>query len=246
MNRKITVSDRLEIVKQGKAQATLKWSSLKSRELLLYFFIYHNKKIHRHTILQALWSEHTIEQATQRLHNTISQIRKLIAPYQHYMSIEYRDEYYLFSLSHVNFENKVWEEKIDLLPRLNKSTVDEYEEVLTQRRDGRFFVDEDYEWLEVERYRLQELWKKTTLKLSIYYYDLKKYDKAELLLRQLYDYSPEDEKINLLLMKIYAILSYDVLVDYQYTILKKELNEIGLVITDEIRNWYRHYKHTNT
>src|SRR5699024_11934223 len=58
-----------------------------------------------------------------------------------------------------------WENEILKLPKLNETTIAEYERIMAWN-EGSLLANADYIWLEAERHRLDSLWIHMALKIA--------------------------------------------------------------------------------
>lgn len=236
----IHVCTELEFILPDNRKMIFPWRTARAKELFLYLLHHKEEFVRKTEIIDILWEDFNAEQAYAQLYTTIYHIRNTLKAFQDHILIKNVADGYVLMLHNVLIDVDEWEQHIDALPPLSEETIEKYEDVM-QICNCNYLDKDGYMWAESERFRLKQKWKKYAQLLADYYYDVELYDHAEVWLNQIHEDAPEDEDAHFLLMKIYAKLKYGLLVDHQYSLLLKELQELGLTVRPEVQDWYDHY-----
>ncbi|MGV2622825.1 UNVERIFIED_CONTAM: response regulator [Halobacillus marinus] len=225
----------------GTHSEKLKWRTNKARELFAYFLHHHGRTVPKSEIIFQFWPEGDGDRSLSQLYTTIYHIRKRLEEYQDYLSLKSMNGGYILETNHVTIDIVEWETNLKKLAPLSPDTITDYERVM-KHYTGTYLEKDDYLWADAERLRLEELWHRTAFSIAAYYYKEQEPSKAERWLKRICNVFPEDEKANLLLMKVFAESDQSVMVMKQYDQLKAALDELCVEVSDETSAWYEQWR----
>ncbi|WP_058308512.1 response regulator [Gracilibacillus massiliensis] len=226
------------------APQTINWRTAKSKELFLYLLQYEGKVVLKSEIIEALWEEVDIDKAFSHLYVSIYNIRQSLREMHDYIEITNQNGGYLLNFKNVSLDIKEWKKQLFHRPDLNIDNLSKYEEIMGLYR-GSYLNSHDYLWLQADRFKLEETWLRYAKLMADCYQQNSLFEKAVAWYTIILENRPEDEQAAFSLMRIYAILQYRMLVDFQYKELKKSLDELNLNMNPEITSWYNNWSTTN-
>jgi len=227
----------------------MKWRTSKAKELFAYMLEHRNEMIYRDTILELFWPESDIDKASKQLYTAIYTIRKTLKNYGVdgvKISSPLLNSGYKLVVENIVVDVEQWLSRLKLLPPIQQTTVDEHEQIF-QMYTGYYLGDCDYLWAESERERLRRLWLHHAQQLSEFYIRNESYIAAIKVQEKVQALFSDAEENYFTLMKLYDLLNNTAAVEEQYWLLKKMLQEhLAVEPSEEIEDWYRSWKQTNT
>ncbi len=122
----------------------VKWERTKAEELMAYFLMNHNKKIHKAIIIDTLWEYYEPDKALRILQTVVHKLRTIISPMKEFMNIIYEDNSYSLLIKNFQFDLLETERKIRELDvkYANASQIEELKRIL----DKGLFANKGYIW----------------------------------------------------------------------------------------------------
>ncbi len=235
------------VLPDGQTQI-LKWRTSKAKELFAYLLNHRDEIIYRDTILELFWPESDRDKASKQLYTAIYTIRQTLKNYGLegvQISSPLLNSGYKLLLEQTVVDVEQWLSSLKALPSLEKSTVDQHEQVF-QLYTGDYLGDCDYLWAESEKERLRRLWLHHAHQLSEFYITNENYSAAIKVQETVQALFAGEEENYFILMKLYDLLNNVAAVEEQYLLLKKALQEhLAMEPSEEIENWYKRWKQTN-
>lgn len=235
------------VLPDGQTQI-LKWRTSKAKELFAYLLNHRDEIIYRDTILELFWPESDRDKASKQLYTAIYTIRQTLKNYGLegvQISSPLLNSGYKLLLEQTVVDVEQWLSSLKALPSLEKSTVDQHEQVF-QLYTGDYLGDCDYLWAESEKERLRRLWLHHAHQLSEFYITNENYSAAIQVQETVQALFAGEEENYFILMKLYDLLNNVAAVEEQYLLLKKALQEhLAVEPSEEIENWYKRWKQTN-
>ncbi|MCE4046665.1 response regulator [Lysinibacillus fusiformis] len=235
------------VLPDGQTQI-LKWRTSKAKELFAYLLNHRDEIIYRDTILELFWPESDRDKASKQLYTAIYTIRQTLKNYGLegvQISSPLLNSGYKLLLEQTVVDVEQWLSSLKALPSLEKSTVDQHEQVF-QLYTGDYLGDCDYLWAESEKERLRRLWLHHAHQLSEFYITNENYSAAIKVQETVQALFAGEEENYFILMKLYDLLNNVAAVEEQYLLLKKALQEhLAVEPSEEIENWYKRWKQTN-
>ncbi len=238
----------LHVVSPDGQTQILKWRTSKAKELFAYLLNHRDEIIYRETILELFWPESDRDKASKQLYTAIYTIRQTLKNYGLegvQISSPLLNSGYKLLLEQTVVDVEQWLSSLKALPSLEKSTVDQHEQVF-QMYTGDYLGDCDYLWAESEKERLRRLWLHHAHQLSEFYITNENYSAAIKVQETVQALFAGEEENYFILMKLYDLLNNVAAVEEQYLVLKKALQEhLAVEPSEEIENWYKRWKQTN-
>ncbi len=238
----------LHVVSPDGQTQILKWRTSKAKELFAYLLNHRDEIIYRDTILELFWPESDRDKASKQLYTAIYTIRQTLKNYGLegvQISSPLLNSGYKLLLEQTVVDVEQWLSSLKALPSLEKSTVDQHEQVF-QMYTGDYLGDCDYLWAESEKERLRRLWLHHAHQLSEFYITNENYSAAIKVQETVQALFAGEEENYFILMKLYDLLNNVAAVEEQYLLLKKALQEhLAVEPSEEIENWYKRWKQTN-
>ncbi|UXJ69167.1 response regulator [Lysinibacillus fusiformis] len=235
------------VLPDGQTQI-LKWRTSKAKELFAYLLNHRDEIIYRDTILELFWPESDRDKASKQLYTAIYTIRQTLKNYGLegvQISSPLLNSGYKLLLEQTVVDVEQWLSSLKALPSLEKSTVDQHEQVF-QLYTGDYLGDCDYLWAESEKERLRRLWLHHAHQLSEFYITNENYSAAIKVQETVQALFAGEEENYFILMRLYDLLNNVAAVEEQYLLLKKALQEhLAVEPSEEIENWYKRWKQTN-
>lgn len=216
-----------------------KWRTRKVKELFFYLWHHYPSAVHRTRILEDLWSEQYKDNATQLMHTTLYQLRKVLRNAGFKKPVKLVNEKYMLD---VDMESDL--EKMEELLSLPVFTKVEIEELL-QIYQGDYMEEESYTWANAKQHQLKATFLTT---LETYIHEQMKNGKETLLMELCLDkmiaFEPYNDRY------IYTVIDYYGKKKDLKTVIKatekfKEIwsRELGIDIPKEITMIYEKYTH---
>lgn len=220
---------------------TLKWRTVKARELFLYLLQSSDRTVQKDELIDLLWPDLDEERAFPQLYTAIYHIRKILQPFDEYISIHNNHGGYRLGTTNVSLDVVLWESRITANSPVSIENIGDYE---THMRlyTGPYLGSYDYMWAEGEQHRLELLWLKTASRMASVYEKNGQMENAVEWYVRICTVSPEDEDSQFALMTAYAKLGLGMLVGHQYKQLEQALTGLGLEVNEEITDWYLDWK----
>ncbi|MCT6815289.1 MAG: response regulator [Lysinibacillus fusiformis] len=140
------------VLPDGQTQI-LKWRTSKAKELFAYLLNHRDEIIYRDTILELFWPESDRDKASKQLYTAIYTIRQTLKNYGLegvQISSPLLNSGYKLLLEQTVVDVEQWLSSLKALPSLEKSTVDQHEQVF-QLYTGDYLGDCDYLWQKVRK-----------------------------------------------------------------------------------------------
>ena len=180
----------------------IEWRTKKSQELFLYLLQNNNELIEKSSLIEILWSDYDLGSVYDLLYTTIYNVRKHLRPFNEHIILKNCADGYILELKQVEIDLIKWEEVLDTLGNVDESTVALYENTMQLNR-GMYLANNDYIWLEGERYRLERLWVHTAAQIAFYYMNVGKLTEAMKWYDDIIERHPTMEEAHFNLMKLY-------------------------------------------
>ena len=179
----------------------IKWRTEKTKEL--FAFLLHNsgRVVAKDEILEAVYSDADLKKSVHQLHNGIYYIRKTLQGYgidRKQVAIEGN---YLLRLGEAETDFLLFEEYYNGIKTAEESRI--ILEKLEGLYTGDYFEDGDWIWAEAKREQLRMQYSDAMLLLSDEYLREGSFNKAEVLLRKIYEKDPYSEDVTSILLRLY-------------------------------------------
>jgi len=212
----------------------IKWRTEKTKEL--FAFLLHNsgRVVAKDEILEAVYSDADPEKSVHQLHNGIYYIRKTLQEYgidKKRIAIEGN---YLMRLGDAETDFLLFEEYYNGIKTAEESRI--ILEKLEGLYTSDYFEDGDWIWAEAKREQLRTQYSDAMLLLSDEYLKEGSFNKAEVLLRKIYEKDPYSEDVTSILLRLYLDTNRRNDAVKHYRRHEKVLSEeLGISPTPEIR-----------
>lgn len=201
------VSQKLMIQTLGKFriawenQTPLKWRTEKTKELFLLLLHNKNRNMTKEDMLETLWPEQDPEKVVNQLYNGIYYIRKALKEYGIDRSMITIDSSYMLKLGGVVTD---MDQFVGPAKNYRNLSVDQLLDLETSY-SGDYLEGEDYQWADLERDSLLNMYYKVLIRLSEILMEKQEYPKAEALLLKGYNNNPYEDVCTELLIRLYAL-----------------------------------------
>ncbi|RUS49083.1 response regulator [Cohnella sp. AR92] len=215
----------ISVVNAGKER--MKWRTGKERELFAYLACRKGERVHRDTIVDALWPEEHYQKAKVYLHTCVSLLRKDLRQMGFDGALIYEGEKYhikeeVFSTDYERFKESV--QKLKSSPAVAQEAL---EDVLNLYQ-GPLFKDEDYAWAEEEILSVEQIAGELRMELAIQYEKNKEYVRMSDVIHKQLAVSPYDEEAYRLMMRAQFAAGKHEEVFRIYQLLLNRLGELGI------------------
>lgn len=233
----INVCNELAFQTSGGTFETLKWRTSKARELFLYLLQNSDRTVQKDELVDLIWPDFDAERAFPQLYTAIYHIRKILEPFDEYISINNYHGGYRLRTSNVSLDVALWESRVTANAPVTIENIKDYE-IHMALYSGPYLGSYDYMWAEGEQHRLELLWVKVATRMAVVYEESNQLEKAVEWYVRVCTVRPEDEDSQFALMKAYAELGLGMFVTHQYKQLEEALTDLGLDMNREIAQWY--------
>jgi two-component SAPR family response regulator/Flp pilus assembly protein TadD len=237
----------LKIFINDAESATARWTTLKSRDLLVYL-AHCGEAVTRDRILEDLWPGMNDQKSTPLFHTTLYYLRRLLTRTCHrkdvviYSGGKYRLREGTYITDRHRFEHllgtasRAAEPQADVVNRLHEAT---------ELYRGDYLAEMDYLWLILTREHLELLYHHAMKQLGRHYMDIGDYYRAVRCLRLLAMNDPFAEDIICMLMKSYAGTGNLVMVNAMYQSFADSLDqEMGIAPSTETTHLFTQLTNT--
>lgn len=218
----------------------LQWRTAKAQELFLYLLLHAGKTVRKLELMELLWPETGFNNDYSQLYTAIYHVRKTLNKFSDYFSLKNIGEGYHLVTNNVYIDIVEWENAIHSAPPIHPDSIHKYEKIM-ELYTGSYLQEYEYDWAQSERHRLEILWLKIAHQLADFYFRYNYLENAEIWYSKIYERSPDSEKANFSLMKIYDRLGYGLLVDHQFNQYQDFLSKAGLQVDPHIQKWYEQW-----
>lgn len=212
----------------------VKWRTKKVRELFLYLWINQKKPVSNVIVIEELWPNLEFERATNNLHTSIYQIRKLLKENGIKNPIQLINNQY-----QLNIEiDSDYEELNQLLERVNHDEISIQQ--LLNCYEGDFLVEEEYLWAIQIRIHLRE----RVIQVLENYIDNNNTDNSLLVyncLQKLLELDEFNEHFMFLLLEFLIRKNKKQKCLECYTSIQEKLAEIDMLVPEEIQSMFNDY-----
>jgi two-component SAPR family response regulator len=182
-------------------QEPIKWRTEKTKELLAFLLHNSGRAVAKDEILEAVFPDADPGKSVHQLHNGIYYIRKTLQEFgidKKHIAIEGN---YLMRLGEAETDFLLFEEYYNGIKTSeeNRIILEKLESLYT----GDYFEDGDWLWAEAKREQLRMQYLGAMLQLSDEYLKEGSFNKAEVLLRKIYEKDPYSEDVTSLLLRLY-------------------------------------------
>ncbi|WP_182201149.1 response regulator [Paraliobacillus salinarum] len=222
---------------------SIKWRTKKSRELLLYLLHHRGKSIHKAELVELFWPES--KDPFAQLYTTIYHIRKSLAEFKNYIQIDNKNDYYQLLLTNTKVDLFEWEKRMKQLLPLTNENSDTFEKTMKLYKHA-YLETYNYVWAESDRFRLEQLWLNYAWNIAMWYQEKGKIHNAITWLQRIVNTKSDHEMAHFSLLKLYSQLKEINLVKTQYNTFTTICADMGIKVSDEIRQWYSEWEKENT
>ncbi|MCG7406853.1 response regulator [Paenibacillus sp. ACRRX] len=217
---------------------SFQWRTLKAQELFAYLLHNRGQTVRKESILEWMWSDCEPDKASNLLHTTIYQIRRVLKLKGVDVHIKYADSGYRLETNAVLFDVETWEQELNATLPVSPHNLDHQHQLLAQYR-GDYLGEYDYIWAESERERLRTLWLIRAQQVALCHREqLQHVEALQVYLLMLEKY-PYNEEIWFEAMKLQAELGNTYEVKKIFDKLTSNLmHELGLKPSPNIQDWY--------
>ena len=221
--------------------SVIQWRTSKAQELFLYLLQHRGQLVRKSVLIDLLWPEYEQDKVYSQLYTAIYHIRKTLAPYDEHFQIVNSMEGYVLNIDQVLLDVEEWETRLGLASPLSFESIDKYVEIM-KLYTGDYLQEYDYWWAESERQRLKDLWLSVSFGIADWYVEHDQLDKATFWYFEICNRHVQEEKAYFALMKIYASMDNDILVNRQYhALIGNLLDEFNEPPSAYITEWYKQW-----
>ncbi|WP_438349563.1 response regulator [Paenibacillus sp. FA6] len=222
--------------------SVIQWRTSKAQELFLYLLQHRGQLVRKSVLIDLLWPEYEQDKVYSQLYTAIYHIRKTLAPYDEHFQIVNSMEGYVLNIDHVLLDVEEWETRLGSASPLSIESLDNYIEIM-KLYSGDYLQEYDYWWAESERQRLKDLWLSISYEIADWYVEHDQLDKATFWYIEICNRHVQEEKAYFILMKIYASMDNDILVNRQYhSLIRNLLDEFNEPPSAYISEWYKQWQ----
>ncbi|MGQ3481017.1 response regulator [Paenibacillus sp. TY11] len=224
----------------------IQWRTKKSQELFLYLLQNHDQLVRKSTLIELLWPEYEEDKAYSLLYTAAYYVRKTIGPYHNFLEISNTNGGYILHTQNVLLDTERWEFHLSSAPSLNLESIEYYVKVMELYK-GDYLQEYDFWWAESERQRLHKIWLSTSLKMAEWYRENAQPEEAVTIYKDICSRHPQAEDAYWGLMKTYADMKKNNLVNQCYNLLSSVLwEELHEKPSEQITNWYKEWQMAHT
>ncbi|MCM3112942.1 response regulator [Lederbergia lenta] len=216
----------------------VKWRTKKVKELFVYLWL-SKEGVHKHRLIEDLWSGIPIEKANTLIHTTVYQLRKVLKDIGISNPISFTNEQYT-----LNMTLKSDLSELENIIKLTEITGPNIERIL-QLYTGDFLEVESYSWALHEQHSIKKSFSKC---LENYVLsakdDIEQSYFVEICLEKMIELESYEERYIYLLMDHYGkTKSVKKMIALFHVFKKQWLDDLGLDVPQEMKELY--YKHLN-
>lgn len=238
---RLKLFNQVELEMPEHTKILLRWRTSKAQELFLYLVQHQGQQVRKFTLTDLLWPESDADKAASLLYSAIYQIRKTLAPYDRYIKLLNAADGYILNLDNVVLDTKEWENRIQSLPPLSESSMEDYEKLIWPY-PGDYLRELDYWWSENERIRLKTLWVKSMTQLAEWHRSREQYTKSIEYYEEICNHHPHAEEGYYTLMQLYARQQIPSAVHRRYRMLDNMLmDEFNERPSPYVTEWYQEW-----
>ncbi len=220
---------------------SFQWRTVKAQELFAYLLHHRGQTVRKESILEWMWSDCEPDKASNLLHTTIYQIRRVLKLKGVDVHIKYADSGYRLETNTVSLDVEAWEQDLNMTLPVAPHNLNQQHRLLAQYR-GDYLGEYDYIWAESERERLRTLWLIRAQQVAFCHREqLQQVEALQVYLLMVEKY-PYNEEIWFEAMKLQAELGNTYEVKKLFDKLTSNLrNELGLKPSPNIQHWYESF-----
>jgi LuxR family maltose regulon positive regulatory protein len=199
MKMKILCFGNFEILWEGES---LKWRTSKAEEFIAYLVHQKGEFVHKSKILEDLWPDKDVKQATKLLHTSVYYVRNAFKNIGLDGVIEYSNKMYKFDTEDFYLDTDIFEKAIKDFEKESSENIQKLKEGI-KVYSGDYFEGNDYLWSVGEQGLLRNKYIDALSKISNYYIDQGSSDDAITYLKKITEFNPYDEKNHRKLLTAY-------------------------------------------
>ncbi|MGM7683803.1 response regulator [Cytobacillus sp. Hm23] len=203
----------------------VKWPTKKTEELFAYFLVKPNQIIDKWIFTELLWGDMENDRAVHNLYTTVYRLKKVLKEKNISLNVKQMNEGYMLNISTVNSDLDDFLHYHRVHSQISEQNLMESERAFNLYK-GPLFGSRDYLWSIGHQEELVQMYCSLTYQLAVYYNNNGKFNEAEERLKTFLAFHPLHEKINLLLLNLYAKNDHNRLIkyfDHYASLLKQEM-----------------------
>ncbi|MBO9609807.1 MAG: response regulator [Paenibacillaceae bacterium] len=234
------------IISEGDQERfSLHWRTAKAQEIFFYLLHHRGKVVSKANLIEMLWLDFDLQKAYSQLYTAIYHIRKTLAPFKGKIALQNMADGYILRLEKVNLDVDEFQRLLHSVMLPAEDTVLEYERLLVLFT-GEYLEGYEFDWLELERQRLQMQWIRLKIDLIHWYVERGQLEKAFKHAENICSRYPIEEQAQFIYMKICDMLGYHFLIQRQYSLFVSALEkEVSEKPGDELSQWYSEWEKKN-
>ncbi len=238
----ITMFQKVTIVLSEDEIVPMTFNTTKIQQLFLYLLHHRSKLVGKEQLIDLLWRDLEDKKAASQLYNAIYMIRKEVEPFNDHITIISRSGGYQLDFNNTLIDVEQFESSLSQLSNLNKTTINNYQRVL-KMYTGHYLQGYFYDWIDSERYRLQNLWIKLALQVMVWYEAIGDKKSLKSLCLSAIRLVPISDEAYFYLMKMSANNNENSSVHFYFSKLQEVLNrELNINPSSEITTWYENWQ----
>ncbi len=194
----------MKICDTAKGQQTVRWRTNKTAELFAYFIVHDGQEVPKDQILECLWPELGIGQATTYMHTTIYKLKSTLNKAKIKFEFIYAESCYRMKLFDVFLDLKQFDALLHAKDIVNETNLKWYESKLSLY-NGHLFGDKDYPWSTIVRENYLTHFVEVSNRVAQYYIKNIQYKMAKIHLLNILRLSNLDEETHLALLQVYYL-----------------------------------------
>ncbi|MBB6670989.1 winged helix-turn-helix domain-containing protein [Cohnella nanjingensis] len=203
---------------------TVKWGRSKERELMAYLVHNRNRFVRKEQIVEHLWPDTPLEQASVILHTCVYNIRKKMSSLGCKELLAYRNNGYRLELRDLWCDTDALERIAGDDITLHAGNIEEFENVIRLYR-GDYLEEEGYIWAYEKRESLKNMYIAIMKRMAAFYRSAGKHQAAVHCLLGVLNKNPLHDDANESILNLYALMGDRQLMIRHYERFKRLLKE---------------------
>lgn len=229
-------------VSNGKpGNLSLHWRTAKAQEIFFYLLHHRGKIVSKASLIEMFWLDCDLQKAYSHLYTAVYYVRKSLRQFEGRMVLQNMADGYILKLEDVYLDVDEFQRLLHSDMLLTDDTVPEYERLL-KLFTGEYLEGYEFDWLELERHRLQLQWIRLKMDLVHWYVEHRQFEKAFKHAENICSRYPMEEQAQFMYMKICDRMGYHFLIQRQYALFEAVLEKESEKPGNEISQWYRNWE----
>ncbi len=241
----IFILGAMKVSSQDLDEQTFRWRTNKTAELMAYFLINLGEEVTKDKIIESLWPDSDILQASTHLHTTIYKLKDTLKKAKIPAELIYREGSYYFKLHDIYIDLVEFELLMKSKEEVQSRNLSWFEEKLALYK-GHLFGDKDYPWSTTARETYLLNFITHTTRVASYYLKQHEFQAAKRHLLKILQVSPYEEETHWKILNIYYQTDDRVTFLKHYQQLVKLFEaELGILPSKAIKQLYDQFQNEN-